>query len=227
MKKHIYLFAFILATSAISIQANAQFRSRVYVRGGYRGGYRSRPPMMKRQNPQQQQFQPSVDINLGYGLPNLDKNNLAVFSNAYQGTISQQGPFTGSVDYRFSPMMSIGVMGTYGKVSAPYYDYSSTSNVPDFTGKLENWSLMFNMISYMPSYDRKVEPYLRTAIGINNYTQSYLDAGGNKAAIVGNPSQLAYQASIGAKFHLSKQAGIFLEAGYGKYIFSGGLSLKF
>ncbi|MBS1730782.1 MAG: outer membrane beta-barrel protein [Bacteroidetes bacterium] len=223
MKKHFYLFALIIASGLISIQANAQYRTRVYVNGGYR----SRPPMMKKQFPRQSSFQPSLEIKMGYGLPNLDKNNLAIFGDAYQGSISQQGPFTGSLDYRFSPMMSIGVMGTYGKVSAPYYDYSNGTNVPDFTGRIENWSLMLNMMSYMPTMDRKVEPYLRTAIGINNYTQSYLDAGGNKAAIVSDPSQLAYQISLGANFHLSKQAGIFLEAGYGKYIFSGGLSLKF
>ena len=223
MKKHIYFFAILLAGIAISIQSNAQYRSRVYISGGYR----SKPPMIKKQRPMRQSFQPSVNINLGYGLPNLDKNELAIFSNAYQGSISQQGPFTGSIDFRFSPMMSIGVMGTYGKVSAPYFDYNSSSGIPDFTGKIENWSVMFNMMSYMPIYNSKVEPYLRTAIGINNYTQSYLDENGNKAAIVSNPPQLAYQASLGAKFNLSKQAGLFLEAGYGKYIFSGGLSLKF
>jgi len=38
---------------------------------------------------------------------------------------------------------------------------------------------------------------------------------------------LAYQVSFGAKFHLSKEAGLFLEAGYGKYILNGGLALSF
>lgn len=223
MKKHMTIIALAFLLIATGTEANAQFRGRVYVGPTYR----PRPPMMKKQNPRFNQFQPSVDISLGYGLPNLDKNNLAQFSDAYMGTVSQNGPFIGAVDFRFSPMMSIGVMGTYGKVSANYYDYSSTSNIPDFNGKIENWSLMLNLMSYMPTQNRKVEPYLRTAIGINNYTQNYVYPNGDKAAIVPDLSQLAYQASLGAKFNLSKQAGFFLEAGYGKYIFSGGLSLRF
>ncbi len=41
------------------------------------------------------------------------------------------------------------------------------------------------------------------------------------------PTDLAYQVGIGAKFKLSKNAGIFAEAGYGKYIVQGGVFFKF
>jgi predicted porin len=133
----------------------------------------------------------------------------------------------GAVDYQFSRNMSIGVMGTYGKVTAPYYDYSSATEVPSFTGSLENWSILLNVMSFMPTYNNSIEPYLRTAIGINNWTQSYVDPAGNKAADIPDPSQLAYQVSLGARFNLSKGAGFYIEGGYGKYILTGGLTLKF
>jgi hypothetical protein len=42
-----------------------------------------------------------------------------------------------------------------------------------------------------------------------------------------NLPDLAYQVGLGANFKLSPNAGFFIEAGYGKYILNGGLSLKF
>jgi hypothetical protein len=67
-------------------------------------------------------FKPTVNLSLGYGFPNLDKNYLpdefygAV--NAYKGNQSSQtGPFTGALDFQFSRYNSIGIMGTYGKAT--------------------------------------------------------------------------------------------------------------
>ena len=42
-----------------------------------------------------------------------------------------------------------------------------------------------------------------------------------------NISDFAYQASIGTRFNMSPNAGFFIEAGYGKYIISGGLKMSF
>lgn len=204
-----------------------------------RYGRTYRPPVMQQRIPQrmpQQKrtaplpkpaFQPTVDFSIGYGFPNLDKIQLATFFNSSMGNVSQTGPINGAVDYRFSRNMSIGLLGTYGKVSAPYYNYSSAGITPDFTGTLENWSLMLNIMSYIPVQSKNVEPYLRTAIGINNWNQEYVDAAGEKAAQLQDPSQLAYQVSLGTKINLSKGAGLFVEGGYGKYILNGGLTLKF
>jgi hypothetical protein len=108
--------------------------------------------------------------------------------------------------------MSIGVMGTYGKVTAPYYDYNSNSATPTFTGSLENWSVMLNIMSLAPTYNNAIEPYVRTALGINNWTQNYLDQSGNKAANIPDPSELAYQVSLGARFNLSKVQDFILKA---------------
>ncbi|MGI8952303.1 MAG: hypothetical protein ACR2FN_12070 [Chitinophagaceae bacterium] len=235
MKK--YLFFLLLLGVIDFTSAKAQYGGVIIGGGYYRGpGYYRRPyPPRRRPQPRYQQrekipsFQPSVNINLGYGYPNLDKDQLADFDNFYKGSsITQQGPFIGSIDYQFSRTTSIGVMGTYGKVSVPYYDYNSSSMTPAFTGSLENWSIMLNLVNYFPIYSKGAAPYIKTAIGLNNWTQqNYLDAQGNKAAIAQMPSQLAYQVALGSKFMLSPRAGLFLEAGYGKYIVSGGLTFKF
>lgn len=221
----------ILLLAVASIAAEAQFGGSIIIgRPGYGGygrygrGYR-RPV---RQQPQYPPFQPSVNVSVGYGFPNLDKQYFASFYNLYKGNATNQtGPFTGAIDYQFSRFMSIGVMGTYGKVSQPYYAFNNNSSTPDLTGKFENWSLMLNVISYFPTYNKAVSPYLRTAIGFNDWTQTYTDATGGKTNGIDEPTELAYQVSLGAKFNLTPRAGIFLEAGYGKYIASGGLAFKF
>ena len=158
--------------------------------------------------------------------PNLDKDQLAEFYQEYKGTPTQTGPVTAALDYQFSRYNSIGIMGTYGKVSVPYIDYTSNNSIPSFTGRLENWSVLFNMMSYLPG-SQTVNPYIRTAIGINNWKQDYVNPDGSKAAAAEDPTSLAYQVSIGARFNFSPNAGFYVEAGYGKYIVNGGLTFRF
>jgi hypothetical protein len=219
-----YLVSFLICTFCFGALAEAQVGIYLGPRIGYGPGYRHRP-----RRPQQQnlpKFQPSVNLSFGYGFPNLDKDQLPDFYNLYKGTTtSQTGPITGAVDYRFSRSMSIGVLVTHGNVSAPYYNYNDPSS-PAFKGSLENWSVMLNFMRYIPATG-KIAPYIRTAIGINTWQQSYTDAQGNKINMDGVPSELAYQVGLGANFYLSKNAGVFLEAGYGKYILHGGLTFKF
>lgn len=199
-------------------------------RGG--GYYRPRPRRMVRPVPQNMRrqlppFQPTVNLSIGYGYPNLDKNYLPQYTNAYSGSISQTGPITGSVDYRFSRNMSIGATVSHGWVSAPYYNYSNNSATPDFNAKLDNWAFMLNIKSYFSS-GGKVEPYLRTSIGVNEWKQDYTDGTGAKINMPGmDLPDLAYQVGLGAEFKLSKNAAFYVEAGYGKYIVNGGLTFKF
>ena len=224
MKKSLLILITLLL--AINFVSEAQYYY-YYSRPRMRMHVQRRPPQPTQNHPKRPSFQPTLNLSIGYGFPNLDKDQLAEFINVYKGTVNQKGPVTGAVDYQFSRNMSIGVMGTYGKVTVPYYDYNSNNSSPAFTGSLENWSVMFNLMSFMPTYNRQLEPYLRTAIGINNWTQGYLDQQGNKAADLPEPTQLAYQVSLGTRINLSKGAGFFVEAGYGKYILNGGLTLKF
>ena len=223
-----YLVSLLICTFCFSALAEAQvgvyIGPRIGYGPGYGRGYRHRPQRPTQRN--LPKFQPTVNVSFGYGFPNLDKDQLPDFYNLYKGTTtSQTGPVTGAIDYRFSRNMSIGVLVTHGNVSVPYYSYNEPSS-PVFTGSLENWSVMLNFMRYIPATE-KISPYLRTAIGINAWQQSYTDAQGNKINMDGAPSQLAYQVGLGANFYLSKNAGLFLEAGYGKYILHGGLTFKF
>lgn len=225
MKKTIgILLVTMLATAGNDLFAQIYLGGRFG--GMYRGRiYRQRPPI-KQQNPNLPKFEPTVNISVGYGFPNLDKYELPAMYNYYKGTYTQSGPVTGAIDYQFSRYMSIGALVTHGKVSVPYYDYNNSAT-PAVNGSLENWSFMLNLVRYMPVNSTKVSPYFRTAIGVNSWTQNFSDASGNKINLNGNPSDLAYQVGFGAKFNMSKNAGIFIEAGYGKYILHGGLALKF
>ena len=122
--------------------------------------------------------------------------------------------------------MSVGVMATYGKLNTSYYSYGGNNYYPSFYGHLEGYAVMFNMMNYFPS-GKSVSPYLRTAFGVNFWNEDYRDLNGNKLATNYYPNSFAYQFSLGAKFNLTPNAGIFVEAGYGKYIAQGGLSLTF
>lgn len=194
---------------------------------GPRMGYRRYQRVPRRRNMQNKpvyNFEPSVNLSVGYGFPNVDKDQLVSFSNFYKGNYSQTGPLTGIVDYRFSRSMSIGVMVTHGRVDVPYYDYTGTQALK---GSMDNWAFMLNLVRYIPLPNTKVSPYMRTAIGINSWKQDYTETSGIKLNNIEKPSDLAYQVGLGALFSLSKNAGLFVEAGYGKYILHGGLSFKF
>jgi Outer membrane protein beta-barrel domain len=215
MKKYAVL---VIVVALFALSVNAQYM--------YRVGRRPSSSQRFRQLPK---FDPVVNITFGYGFPNLDRYELSDFYHFYKGSVSQTGPVFGTIDYQFSRTMSIGIMASYGKVSISYYNYNAAVGDPaDFTGKIENWSVMINLVRYMPvAENAKIIPYLRTALGINIWSQSYKDQSGNKAVNADDPSSFAYQGALGAKLKLSKNAGLFLEAGYGKYIVSGGLAFKF
>lgn len=225
-----YFFAALVTLLLTSAYAECQ--TIIVPRGG--GYYRQRPPrrMVKprpQQMRQQQQpkFEPTVNLSFGYGFPNLDKDYLPQYFDAYGGNIHQTGPITGSIDYRFNQRMSVGATVMYGKVSSPYYYAGNNSAVPNFNASLESWAFMLNLKSYLPA-GKNVTPYFRGSIGVNTWNQRYTDAAGNKLNMPEmDLPDLAYQVGVGAEFKLSKNAGFFAEAGYGKYILHGGLTFKF
>jgi hypothetical protein len=203
--------------SEAGAQPGAYRRQRVIVRPAPPARYQAPP---QRVRTQYSSFKPTVNLSFGYGFPNVDQYRMAKFYNAIKGNVSQTGPFMASLDYQFSPYTSLGVMATYGKVSAPYY---YTDNYDKFTGKLENTALMLNLVNYFP-VSPAVSPYLRLAGGANIWQQ---DEHGLPLDYIVAPSAFAYQVSLGAKFNMSENAGLFVEAGYGKYILNGGVAFKF
>lgn len=207
----------------------AHAQARIFIGPGrFYGNRYGRPHYnrrMERRPDNRPPYKPTVNLSVGYGFPNADKDQLLDFDRYYKGNFSQNGPVTGALDYQFSRNMSVGVMVAHGRVSVPYYDYNSSS-APSFTGSLNNWAFMLNVVRYMP-LSPTVVPYFRTAIGVNAWKQDYSDVSGNKIFFGATPSDLAYQLGLGAKFNVSKNAGVFIEAGYGKYILHGGLALKF
>lgn len=231
MKKYI-LSSFVLLFLGIQF-SYAQVSIGVGVGRGYGygryGGYYgtsmnryNRYPQRARRDSLMPKFDPKISFSLGAGFPNLDVNQLAGFFNYYKGPASQSVPIIGSIDYQYSRTSSIGLMVTHGQVNATYFDYSGNQAL---TGSLENWSVMLNLINYMPT-NSIVEPYIRTAVGFNIWNQNYVDASGNKMGYVSEPSMLAYQISLGANFSISKNLRFFTEAGFGKYIVQAGLKFQ-
>lgn len=201
-------------------------QSQVFVSPRYRY-YRVRPQRPLRQpHPIIPHFDPVVELSLGYGFPNIDKNYLPDYYQAYYNNSSMAGPFTGSINYRFSRFSSVGILVTHGTVQAPYYLFGSGTASPDFTVKLNNWAFMLNMVNYL-SGSKNVSPYTRVAIGVNSWQQDFTDALGNKLSMQQiHLPDFAYQLGLGVNFKLSKNTGLFIEGGYGKYIVEGGLTFK-
>jgi opacity protein-like surface antigen len=186
-------------------------------RFGGRGGYR-------RDREEMQNFTPSLDVSVGYGFPNLDKYLLSDFYNYYTGNTTQTGPITATVDYHFTPRMAIGLMVNYSKVSRSYYNYNTEEQ--SFTGSLNNTAVLLSFTRYL-GMSQKIQPYTRTAIGINTGTANYVSNDGSKVNGGDDGTSLAYQVGLGAKFNITQHGGFFVEAGYGKYILSAGLTMKF
>jgi hypothetical protein len=195
--------------------------------GGYGGGYRRGYPQRRSPRQVRPYFKPVVNFSVGYGYPNLDKNQFISFYNYYRGTAKDIGTITGALDVQYSRTSSIGVMVSHGYVTAPYYDYNSATSPVVFNGSLENWSVMLNLMQYFPTGNDRFMPYLRTAIGLNIWDEKYKDQSGAKMNVgADGPTQLAYQVGLGAKAYISKNTGLFVEAGYGKYIVHGGLTFR-
>lgn len=229
MRKYLLITLFLLSASADFAYSQVSIGVGVGPRMGY-GGYGpayQRPYQRRRLQKSQNQpkFEPIIRFSLGYGYPNLDKSQMASFYGYSLSNIKQTGPITGSLDFQYSHYSSFGVMVTHGQVSGSYFAYSNPTGPAAMSGSLDNWSVMVNMMNYMPGSE-KVAPYLRTAVGINIWTLNYADTIRNKMNGISDPNQLAYQVSLGANIHLSKNTGLFMEAGYGKYIVQGGLSFR-
>ena len=233
MKSKYWLLIMIISLSLISA-ADAQ----VYIGGRFGGGfgygsgmgrvrygnrvYGRRQSKKKNNEPA---FKPVVYASLGYGFPNLDASQLP--DNAYitgynKGITSTSGPITGAIDYRFSRNTSIGVMTTYGKVSAPY---TNSSNVNVGIGSIETWGVLVNMMNYAP-LSNTATLYFRLAFGAN-ITNSTSFSDQSAGTLLISPSSFAYQVGIGARFDIAKNTALFAEAGYGKYILHGGISFAF
>jgi hypothetical protein len=216
MRKNVFFISLLFALLA-SETVDAQIRR----------GRSRRPAAYKRIESRLPKFEPTVNLSAGYGFPNTDKIFLPEYYEAYRAGSSQWGPITAALDYQFSRRMSIGVMVTRGSVSAPYYDYFSSSTLPAFTAKLDNWSFMLNMVRHIP-VSLKAAPYMRMAIGINSWKDTYTDPDGNKVLVQSaDLPDIAYQAGIGVRLKMSKHTGFFIEAGYGKYVLQAGLSARF
>jgi hypothetical protein len=216
MRKNVFFICLLFALLA-SETADAQIRR----------GRSRRAAAYKRIESRLPKFEPTVNLSAGYGFPNTDKIFLPEYYEAYRGGSSQWGPITATLDYQFSRRMSIGVMVTRSSVSAPYYDYFSSSTLPAFTAKLDNWSFMLNMVRHIPA-SLKATPYMRMAIGINSWKDTYTDPDGNKVLVQSaDLPDIAYQAGIGVRLKMSKHTGFFIEAGYGKYVLQAGLSARF
>ncbi len=225
-----YLLITMVLSSAFALSSSAQVGIGIGVgpRLGYGYppyGYSRQPRRLVKRQPQPK-FDPIVHFSLGYGYPNLDANQLAQFYNYSRGPVTQTGPITGAIDVQYSRNASIGVMVTHGQVSSAYYDYNNLSGPAVVNGSLDNWSVMLNLMNYIPTGSNKISPYFRTAIGLNIWNQNYTDANGSKLGLVSDLNQFAYQVGLGVNFNLSKNTGLFMEAGYGKYIAHGGLSFK-
>ena len=184
--------------------------------------YSRRQPKKKSNEPP---FKPVVYVSIGYGFPNLDASQLPdnnYINNYNKGLSSSSGPITGAIDYRFSRNTSIGVMTTYGKVSAPY---TNSNNINVGTGSIETWSALLNLMNYAP-LSNTATMYFRVAFGANiNSTTTFKDVSGETLLI--SPANFAYQVGLGVKLDISKNTALFAEAGYGKYILHGGLSFAF
>ena len=220
------ILVLVLAGSMVQAQYG---RYRIFGGGGYPMYPRERSQYPRSRPQNLAPFQPTANFSISYAYPNTDANQLYQFNGYDQGRSTNNGRINAALDFRFSRSASLGLLASYGKVSANYYSYNNLTNQPDLTGSLESVSVMLNYQQYFSngSGGSFFTPYMRTAVGFNSWNQDYRDAIGTK---MNYPTTdlpvLAYQVSIGGDFRLSPGSAFFVEAGYGKYILNAGLTFK-
>lgn len=224
MKKLLILFIVLTLFSSIKAQYGGVYIS---PRIGYSMGYHPYPRGNNYKRDSSYRFKPSMSINVGYGLPNLDKYQFAQTYQFYNQPYSETGPIAAAIDYRFSRTMAVGLLITSGTSKTNYYDYYSNNPSAAFQGKLSSTAIMLDLVNYMPVNNNHIAPYLRTALGVNIWNEDYYNTNGNKINFSSYPTDFAYQVSIGSNFYIAEHVGFFAEVGYGKYIFNAGLAFKF
>ena len=225
---------FLIVSSTVSAQIGIRLVPNMGMRMGMgmRYGYGARPygqqfyRQKRRPTMIDSTFKPHFLITIGYGFPNLDKGQ---FVQTYQYNYianNYSGPLTGSLEYALSRNSAIGVSISHSKATATYYYNNGGQSSPQFYGELNNTSIMLNYKKYLYTNSEHVAPYTRSALGVNIWNERYYYPNGTTLNLSANPSELAYQLSIGSEFRIHSQSGFYIEAGYGKYILNAGLLLK-
>lgn len=218
-RKNISLFfitAFLITTTT-----NAQIIVRT------RSGITVLKQVRQNKHRKDEKFKLHFHVSTGYGIPNVDQSYLPEYYSFSRSRIYEKGPFTGSLDLQLNKKTSVGLLVTSGSVSAAYHNYNPNSPLQEFTGRFDNYSVMFSLNRYL-TVNSKIIPYTRIAMGVNLWKQSYIDSDGANADVsqVDLP-ELAFQASVGVKLKIVRAIALFVDAGYGKYILNAGFSFSF
>ncbi len=98
-----YFFSFFIVSFCYIAAADAQIGIFMGPRMGFGPSYGYPHEPRRHQNQNLPPFKPTLNLSFGYGFPNLDVNELPIFTKLYRGSVSSQmGPVTGTIDYRFA-----------------------------------------------------------------------------------------------------------------------------
>lgn len=164
-------------------------------------------------------------ISVGYGFPNLGTNFLNIIdqSNNNSWSAGGFGPFTIKYERAIAPSVGIGVVYNYadafGKWTDSSYDYK--------VGRKTN-SLLFRLNVHFATTE-KMDAYFGIGAGFRNavyYSKTTDPNFTDDSYNFGTFFPVGFETTLGLRYYVSKNIGIYTELGLAKALIQAGIAVK-
>ncbi|MEO8146433.1 MAG: outer membrane beta-barrel protein [Bacteroidia bacterium] len=175
-------------------------------------------------------------ISVGYGFPNLAKSYFSVWDDANlydRSSLGGFGPlhlkFEHALNEKFGIGLSLNLVSANGKYS--YESYNNNGVLTDYTDEfsMSGWSALARLNWHFFNSD-KFDPYWGFGIGYRSakWKYTYGDPDYSTENITAKTLiPLGFEITIGARYYVAENIGIYAETGLAKSIIQFGVSYKF
>lgn len=177
-----------------------------------------------------QAYEPGqLSFSAGYGFPNFARTALKVADGVSDLETSLAGPFYGKFEYAVTDVIGFGANVAYTHGSAVYQtsDDNLDSILYDTRLNYDSYSVV-GRINFHFGHADMVDPYAGIGLGYRNSKYSYVSDDPNlEKADINGFNHFGLDFTLGARFYLTDNFGIYGEVGVAKTPLQIGLVAKF
>ncbi len=172
-----------------------------------------------------------VNINIGYGWPNLAKTTLKLLEEDVNYNTTGIGPIAFRFEYGLTEKFGLGLSINYSDAAVDWSDTSGNNGIT------YNYKIKRSTTSILPRFNfhfgtnEKVDPYFAVAMGFRtaNYTLETNDPDAKDADYVSIPNffPIGFEAVVGVRIYFTPNIGAYSEIGISKGVMQAGLAFKF
>lgn len=171
-------------------------------------------------------------VQAGYGIGNFVQAIFKTYETNYSDyNFTGIGPLFLKYEYAVSDKIGIGLNMSYIGAKVSYTDRTYITTSGDFYKETITWSsisALARMNLHFGDND-KFDPFWGFGMGYRTATWKYDDNDPtyDNTVSVKNYIPFGFETTVGARFYLTDNIGIYAETGLAKAVFQGGLSIKF